>query len=307
MNDANVSADTAKFHFKDQDVAYLLPCLDVTLYWTGSVFDRREGVIAFHQRCVDLIGSSFKFFRTETMGRARPLKKDTLGLVPFWFGDDSKRRDIYMLFLESGNVPDEPSDRAFALNASPGMGFGFVRLVLPVDTIEAGADSFRDLALELARLVKPEFGQAGVSVNWNHLGDHETAAIETMTGLAARYPGIDMAHPFSTQFAVSKGIKCINWLTFLGAHFVSRVGGTDELRRSLGGGIEVHDLGFGVAVQAGTSPEIGDVNRRKNLPLYHTVGHALASLRTTEHPPIFGPEGIGDHATTRPWLARFDQ
>src|SRR5262245_25645684 len=142
---SDIESVLGKVASQDEGFVYIRPCLDVTLYWAGSAFDRSGGIVSFYRQALDVVGSDLKSFRTETMTAARPLKKDTLDLVPFWFQETTSRRDIYMLFLESGAVPDEPSDRAFALNVAPGM--GFVRAILPVSYLTDSPSSFLSLAL----------------------------------------------------------------------------------------------------------------------------------------------------------------
>src|ERR1700736_6488873 len=107
MND--IDELPARLTFQRDGFTYLQPCLDVTLYWSGSPFERGDELVSFYRQSIDLIKGDIKFFRTEAMTAARPLKKDTFDLVPFWFQKTSTKRDVYMLFLESGSVPDEPS------------------------------------------------------------------------------------------------------------------------------------------------------------------------------------------------------
>src|SRR5262249_30636950 len=121
-----------KLTFQEEGVDYLKPCLDVVFYWTGSVFDRVDGIVDFYRQSLERIKSGVTFYRTETMSSARRIKKDTLGLVPFWFQKTKTRRENYMLDLDSGAVADAPSDRGFCLQAMefPDRPMGFVRLLL---------------------------------------------------------------------------------------------------------------------------------------------------------------------------------
>ena len=295
-----------KLTYQEDGFVYMKPCLDITLYWSGSVFDRSDDILRFYQQCLDVLGGSFAYFRTETMTKARPLKKDTLGLLPFWFQKTNIKRDIYMLFLESGSAPDETSDRAFALEAAPGM--GYVRLVLPTSFISESVAPYLDLARNMGQMFSYDFGQAGFAINWNHLGENKRGVLRVMNSLANRYPGLDMSYPFCTKFIASKGIKCANWLTFLNTDYCDRLGGLPVLRKKFDKSVVIHDANNnGVIIQAGPLPEIGDVNRQKNLPIYHQVGKELAPIRCREHPPIFGPGGFADKEVTEKWLSRFDE
>jgi Protein of unknown function (DUF3396) len=112
----------------------------------------------------------------------------------------------------------------------------------------------------------------------------------------------------TTQFAVEKGgIKCINWLTFLNAVHVERLGGVERLKRDLGADVPVRSLEGGVMVQAGPQPQIGDVNRQQDLPLYRRVGRVLAPVRSREHPAFLRREGVPSREATQKWLSRFDR
>jgi len=298
-----------KLTFREDDLVYLMPCLDITLYWSGSPFGRsdglREGIVAFYNRCIETIGGDFKLYRTETMTRDRPIKKDTFGLVPLWFQGTSTRRDIYSLLLESATKPEESSDRAFALEVCPLN--GFIRLVLPLSFIDDSTEKFLDLAKELGQILPFDFGLAGVSMNWRSSGDYDLQAVQTMHLLAKRYPGLELSDPAGTAYIVSKGIKCVNWLTFLNVASCERLGGVSTLMQAFDQNVVVHTLDqHGAIIQAGPAPVLGDVNRQESLPLYHQVGKVLAPIRSQEHPRIFGPDGIPDDDATNEWLARFD-
>jgi hypothetical protein len=290
---------------RDDGDPYLYPSFDLTVFWSGPVFDHAQEIVDFYNRGLPTFRESVKFDRTETMRAAKPIKGDTLGLIPLWLTGTATRRDVYMLFLESGSRPDVPSDRAFALNASPTN--GYVRVIFPTSFPLRDTAACLALCLSLASTVRFEFGQAGFALNWNHLGDYGTQVKEAMNGFGRRYPGLDMSHPFSTKYIAGKGIKGVNWLTLLSQPYIDRLGGVPAIRRAVGSGVTVHELPTGIAIQAGPAPEIGDVNRRNTLPLYQQVGRALASIRSTEHPPIFGPEGIQDEDATEEWLRRFDK
>jgi hypothetical protein len=288
----------------EEDSIYMKPCLDITLYWCGSLFDRSDDILKFYQQCLEVLGGSLRYFSTETMTEFRPLKKDTLDLLPFWLRGTKSRRDIYMLFLESGLSPDRPSDRAFALNAIPDK--GYMRLILPTSFISGSAVPYVDLARNIGQMVSCDFGHGGFAINWDHPGNDQRGVLRVMNSIAHRYPGLDMSYPFSTKYIACKGIKCVNWLTFLNTDYCDRLGGLPALRERLDKNVMIHDAKNGVMIQAGAVPEIGDVNRQEHLPIYHEVGKALAPIRCREHPPLFGPRGFADKEATERWLSRFD-
>lgn len=286
------------------DFVYLRPCCEVILYWSGSIFEHGAALLKFQERALDLIASRIKFYRTETMGAAKPAKKDSTELLRFWLEGTTTRRDVYMLFLESGSAADEPSEHAFAVSAAPGN--GHIRLVLPPSFCIDG-EKLMSLTLDLTKDFAFDFGTAGYSLNWNWLGKHIRRSQLAMNALAPRFVGVDMSMPLGTQFIVPTGIKCANWITLINSAMLEKLGGTNVVTNALGSDASLHIVAHGAALRAGVAPSLGDVNRRDSLLGYHAVGRVVASLRAPKHAPIFGPSGIPDQIATDKWLARFDR
>jgi len=97
----------------------------------------------------------------------------------------------------------------------------------------------------------------------------------------------------------------VNWLTFLGAEYMDKLGGIERLKKALDKEIVCDRVSDGIIIQAGPQPETGDVNRRLTLPLYHEVGKSVAKLRAKQHMALIPSEEDADQATSK-WLARFD-
>lgn len=287
---------------------YVVLCLDVTVYWNGSMYDHAEGILHFYDQAMAVIGREVTFYKTETMENARPVNEETLGLLPLWLEQSEEDRDIFMLFLESGVKRNVPSERAFALQVLEGEGdenkVGGIRLVLPIDFIDGGVEPFLELAKKLVAKLHFDSGHGGYTVNWDEI-ESDYDAEQILARLSRRYPGIDIPDMGGTHYAIPTGLKRVNWLTFLGAMRVERFGGTDVLREALSDEIVVHDLPTGVMIQAGPAPGTGDVNRDQGLDAYHEVGRLLAPLRSPDHPP-FIPSGEDDEEATEEWLGWFD-
>jgi hypothetical protein len=113
----------------------------------------------------------------------------------------------------------------------------------------------------------------------------------------------------TTLYAIRQGLKSAGWLTLVGRRLLDTLGGEEALARALPAEVTVHTLPFGVLIQAGPRPLLGDVNRREDLPLYRAVGRVLAPVRSRAHPAYLyksAAEGE-DHGWTEQWLARFDK
>lgn len=291
-------------------VVYLRPCVDIVCYWTGSVFDRVDGVLDFYRKSLQGIGQSLSFFQTDSMGAPARLKGDSLGLLEFWLTGTKSRRDVYVLQLESGASPDEASDRAFSFQATEAgddESSGFVRLMLPAQFGASNAAQIVELATSLFQKVEFNFGQAGYALNWNEFGRFPELACETMGAIRKHHPGLDLSDPGSSQYVAEGSIKCVNWLTMIGAAGCEQLGGVQALRdRFDASEVVVRELPHGALVQAGPAPELGDTNRRSTAPAYRSVGKVLAPLRDDEHPPYLTVDGADDEEATLEWLARFD-
>lgn len=298
----------AELHFEDEGIEYLKVCFALTLHWTGSIFDRREGFLEFYRRAWELVGPGARFYQTDSMKRPRKVKKDTGDLIPTWLEDQPGQRMMYILYVDNRATPDAAWDRGLMLHATEFRNVGAVSLWLPSEEVEQSPELTVQLVAELASQFPFASGHAGYSLSYDSRGEYEVMAQERTYVLSQRHPGLDVPSVGETCYAIHAGFKRVNWLTLLGDALAERFGGENGLRAQFGDAISMRQLETGVLIQAGPSPAIGDVNRRETLPLYHEVGRVLASARAKEHPGFLYPpdELIADDAKTNKWLAEFD-
>jgi len=293
--------------FVENDVVYLKLCLDITVYWVGSIFDRREGVLDFYTKSMNVIGTYLTFYETETMRGAAAVRTGTLDLVPMWLTRPSAKRSTYMLYLESGSSVESVSDFAFTLRAMENEQVGAMRLVLPTHFITKSVNQFLDLAQSLVQKLDINFGHGGYSLNWNEVGRFASFAEKEIYILSQRYPGIDIPDLAGTLDVLSQGVKCANWLTLLDETSCNRLGGMINLQSTFSKEIKMHKLNKCIMIQAGPRPRIGDINRLRKLSFYNEVGRVIAGLRATDHPAfIKHGENIYDEDISENWLGRFD-
>jgi hypothetical protein len=151
-------------------------------------------------------------------------------------------------------------------------------------------------------------GWGGYAIAWNErMGPLNSETEQKLRAWLKRHPGLGQGENYSIYRRALHGISNANWLTLLGHELVERKGGREAIQKALAAlspDIVVHSLGGGVCVQAGALPQIGDVNRGNNIPIYHVVGRYLRDLRSTEPPTMLdGLPGLDD---TEEWFARFD-
>src|SRR3990172_11035284 len=267
-----------KLVFKKDGIEYMHLCADITVYWTGSVFSHKEGVLSFYHQAIDLIGKELKHYETEEMQGTRPIDKDALDLIPSWLTSSEEQRETYMLKLESNSVRNLPSDTAFDFWAveyaeEPA---GAVRLILPVTWMERSPRHFFDLTKKLVNAMDFHSGHAGFALNWDYKGDYASLARREMGVLSRRFPSIDLPDLACTLIAIPAGIKRVNWLTLIGNGLLGSVGGLDGLGREFSGhDILVEQLAHGVIIMAGEQASVGDVNRQETLPALHNVGREI--------------------------------
>ncbi|MCM8612032.1 type VI immunity family protein [Accumulibacter sp.] len=298
--------------FADEEGVYMRCCLDLTLYWTASLFDIASGLKHFYRRSLDLIGPQVAFYETEAMAGARRIKSNTLDMLEQWLSEKKSRRHIYMLTLHGGDTPNNPSDCALILNHNEQEGerAGAVRLLLPVERFKDDWDGLVSVARVLTQPLEFMSGHCGFGLSWDEKGDRAVDAVALFPFIARRFPGIDIPDLDVTLYAIAHAarpaIKTVNWLTFLGTPLVEYLGGTERLVARLGPVCKVQRLDFGIMIQAGMGPDIGDRNRGDILETYHRVGRLLTGTRVTAHPELVGCSGSGNEELTAEWLARFD-
>lgn len=299
--------------FKNDEGEFLKLCIDVTVYWQGSVFDRVHGVLDFYAQALSVIRNDVKYYVTETMEGARKIKDNTFELVPFWFAQSKKKRGLYIFILEGGEKADTISDVGFYLHADEeGEGkCGALRLILPVSCVDH-PQKFVEIAKSLVRNLDFQSGHAGFAINWHPTADSADDALSVFPTIARRYPGIDLSDLNMTLYAIrdarQPGIKCINWLTLLGSDLTMAAGGIEALRAQLPSDCPIYPLEKGgCLIQAGERPDVGDKNLNAILPSYGAVGHLLAPLRFANHPEFIGStSAVPDEDLTAEWLSRFD-
>jgi hypothetical protein len=169
-------------------------CADITVYWRGSMLDRAEGILAFYERALKLIGDSVCWYETETMGDVEAIHGKVFDMLPFWLRNPKARRGIQALVLQGGETQRDASDRAFVLfydqEQPPAM--GVMRLVLPASLLERSPAAFAKLVAEITGRLDFESGHAGFALNWDSRGENALQAEEHLRGVAARYLGIDI-------------------------------------------------------------------------------------------------------------------
>ncbi len=298
----------SKFHFEEDGIVYLKPCFMISLHWVGSIFEQREAILSMYQYAWDAIKKQVKYYGTDSMKRPKKVKKDTGDLVPFWLKDKPGIRAMYILDIDNRETIHSAPDIGMKFYAPEYRGVGGITLFLRVAEVDKSCDALLELATNISMDLSFISGNAGYALNYIRGGEHETLADWSAFPVCFRYPGFEYNCLSNTSFFVHEGLKRVNWLTFLNFDLCDKIGGVKELEKKFSSDIRIHPLSKGIMIQAGPKPEIGDVNRQQNLPLYHEVGRVLAPVRIKNHPEVLIPpdEIMADKEKTQEWLAMFD-
>lgn len=290
-------------------------CFDITVYVRRSFHDASKGVTNFYREAMKVIGDDVQWYYTESMARPRRVNRKALEMVPFWFSGEAKVREVYQMTLRAGAREDETSPIRFQLFASdtkpgekpsddPSFDTGILRLNLSPGAAN-DPNAMVDLTERLLRSLPFVSGHAGFGLAWEET-EMDPDVLTRIRSWARRYTGLDVFGFLSVENIVVKGIKCVNWLTIINDGIVSELGGRRALEKKVRREVILHDVPGGLIIQAGPSPEQGDVNRNETLPLYRSVGRLLAPFREEPDPEEVYPF-VGDEDTTIEWLARFDR
>jgi hypothetical protein len=185
--------------------------------------------------------------------------------------------------LELAGAPDEKTGYVFSYRGvqrdslvvanNPGA-VCMVAFWLPTEFLEAhGPERVRGLALELARELPFNSGQAGLSFQ---LTEDVVGIGSALREWCFRYPGVDIPH---SRMALSIGtrVRGASWLTFLGQPVLDELGGAAGLRSRLSSpDITVQELeGERALISLGQWPEAGDAAQGRTLSPYRELARVL--------------------------------
>lgn len=133
---------------------------------------------------------------------------------------------------------------------------------------------------------------------------------QQMQALAKRHPGLDIAHPGCVSSDLDRKSAGVYWLNFFGPELAAAAGGLSAVRGALPETAGVAELpDGGLAVRLGDHPEIGDVNRRDDLPAYRALARHLdrrGLLHVPQRVAYFkDAQGLADREAQAAWHRRF--
>lgn len=220
-----------------------------------------------------------------------------------------KSGEPYEVLMHGGNDPDDADPyRVIVAADADRFTHRYLSISLPVAWMtEDGPGKLTQLVVELADLLEPSHGYAGLGATGNVDLAPNHPALAAIVPLVHRFKGLEIDLPTSHCIYLKreKAIKGANWLTILAQPWIERLGGEAALRQALGNGVEWHPYRGGAVIQAGPKPQMGDRVRNEPMTYYEQVSRALKPIRVSSILGIAPDYGFDDRRAQE-WLARFD-
>lgn len=155
----------------------------------------------------------------------------------------------------------------------------------------------------IAAELRLRWGAAGLTYSDRIVRDPALPS-ETLYAHARRHPGYDSARYIRAMEPFYDRLRTVNWLTFIGPVFAKRLA---DMGRPLVGTphVGLSAVGGSLLLQAGATPQRGDINRLQ-IPFEYREADALVRpLRTSDGKDLvfLGP---WDRTTITAWLRRFE-
>ncbi len=185
---------------------------------------------------------------------------------------------------------------------------GYVSGNLPMAWIEQnGPGSFQKLVHKWCAKLNPFHGYAGLGVIQSIDYDANRRTKLIILPYAMRFPGLEVENSASLSWHLTQKIKGVNWLTVLCDDFINQLGGREKLKETLGEEFPFFDYQGGSIIQAGPTPQIGDVNRNIIPEHYQKLSKVLKPIRVDYKDSFLRAEDPSQNReVTKKWFNRFD-
>lgn len=236
-------------------------------------------LIYAYDKFVTLVGkATLRHYATQTMRKHRPVTPRALSIFGSWLAPNAPTSESYGIELTNADP----------FNGAPTIKFDFtgqevtnagrlksatqVRYVFPPDWGAERSAEVLDIAIELCGRLPFQSGYVCYGFECSRYFPrpaHEHAWAHSM-----RHPGIHIHQDVKDAAAAGfDAVRTVGWLTLLNEAFVTELGQPPVFDKC-----RVQAVKGGILIQAGDVPEIGDVNRKQDLPSYREAFRYIAPL-----------------------------
>lgn len=256
----------------------------------------QPSVLYTYQVMTDAVRSRANYFSKCESVRRSKIKRDSYDIFPHSLAQSTVNTlgPVNQITFLQGQEYDK-SDVFFDCHLTE---YSYIRFGLTIEEVLADPEAYVALCLKAVGDLPFRGGMAGLSMNYEDVyingSEHLTLPI------IARYKGVNVINPW--RYRDMDGVPTINWLTFVSAESVARLGGLAAIEAQVAGGVKLYPLTHGLMLRAGERPLLGSVNRQEAMDDYYTVGRILAPVKSTIQ---IESDVAGDDDETTAYIHRF--
>ncbi len=290
---------------------------ETKVWFAASPFEFGDDYLQVFDLLTDPIRTRVNFFQTYNMADWKPANARTFSSPKTWVRR-AKPDASHALFVREARAKGDAAisgveTRVYGEMAQfRGDNTDFIRQIRPADELRGAPEDFLSQVLEVCERVPFLCGTVGFSLEVSPMigsgyeGEGQTAAY----GLSMRHPGATIGGRLDTAgLRIFPGVGGVSWLTLVGEPALERLGGRDALKAQLSehDALTVHETKYGLVVRAGPQPELGDVNKGRDVPNYRAVYQALRAVIEPVGQFVLAlrMRTDDDHGRTIAWHGRF--
>lgn len=300
--------------------------VSVCIYFDVLDEEQSQGLVQLWNLVLPIFKPRLRWYFTDQMAEKQPVDSDTFEMVPLWLHPSEHKRNYYVFQSQGGSDQEGVDPWNIELwisnpervqeEARPLMTMLFnvlddkldkhancLRLCFPVNPEECDISQVVLVSNYVFDNMPFIHGYAGYSLIFDSNSSLlKREAWSNILRIAFRHPGYDIFDYTASESFVYDKMKTISWLTLLGPTFGRQFHEMGRAKYLDNKDIKVITKNDKVLIQVGEKPEIGDINRGNDLPLYKKVAKAIEPFFCDTHWPF---SRIFDEEKTLQWLRRF--
>lgn len=308
--DEGIASIRKRLELASDDIQAVALGLGLSVFTEQPWRANANAALRAYDGCLALCGQDrLGFYATETMNKHRKTTTATFSMLATWLKVDAPPRERISLELKGGEAAQDAAATMFNI-------FGIEPQSEHYDPHDAASITMsfepdaaptvvEKLFIEVCSSTALVSGYAGYRMNCSWYDAEESQTHAWRMGM--RHLGADI--PLLPEDAIATGhdgVKCVGWLTAIGAGIADELGGPAALRKALPPGAELIDLPNGVILKAGAEPSIGDRNRgdtyRVERAIHRLLGPAIERFIARAAPFDLESDEV---ERTDQWLRRF--
>jgi hypothetical protein len=291
----------AAIRFEEDGETRAVVSAQATWYFTD--FTKCADVVAAAELALAVLRPHLNLYRSESMTQSKRAGNAVFDRLLAVDTEQLTKREEWGYTFLSGASDMDLAPWGLRVNMQPTAmprRSGHFRVSVPADWVRSNVEEFLSWTMRIASALPFRSGHGGFGVQYDE-GDVIRTRDEQIRAWLKRYRGLDANSLSLVGDTLAKHVKGVDWLTWLDAGFVKKLGGKFALRKALPPSVLIHDVGDGAALQAGAQPSLGDVNRQETLTDYRAVSRVIKPIRVKSVDLMWF-----DEEESAAWLERFD-